>query len=108
MSLRDEVRSHGISVDLDRLDRATASWAHGRNRRRREADEELEALVTEIREQKGFENFMLPPSEAQIRQAAEDGPIIIINSSTFRCDAIIVEKHRLLLYSCLVTAEETV
>ena len=88
-SLRNEVRRYG-----DQGKDAGASWGDTRNRRRREADTELEETITEIRRHQGFEDFMLAPSESEMRQAADGGPIVIINSSTFRCDAIIVEKHQ--------------
>ncbi|KAF5588766.1 tetratricopeptide-like helical [Fusarium pseudocircinatum] len=63
--------------------------------RRHEAGDELERLIGEIRQQAGFETFLLPPSEAGIKSAAERGPIVKINTSMLRCDAILVESHQI-------------
>ncbi|KAF5246468.1 hypothetical protein FANTH_6840 [Fusarium anthophilum] len=63
--------------------------------RRHEAGDEFERLLGEIRQQVGFETFLLPPSEAGIRSAAERGPVVIINTSMLRCDAILVESHQI-------------
>jgi tetratricopeptide (TPR) repeat protein len=63
--------------------------------RRHEAGDEFERLLAEIRQQSGFETFLLPPSESEIRSAADRGPIIIINTSMLRCDAILVESHQI-------------
>ncbi|RYP19528.1 hypothetical protein DL767_009626 [Monosporascus sp. MG133] len=58
---------------------------------RREASQQLEMLINEIRAQPGFERFLLPPSEAELRKVAMDGPIVIVNISSHRCDAFIIE-----------------
>ncbi|SCO55531.1 uncharacterized protein FFMR_12687 [Fusarium fujikuroi] len=63
--------------------------------RRHEAGDEFESLLGEIRQQSGFETFLLPPSESEIRFAAERGSIVIINTSMLRCDAILVESHQI-------------
>ncbi|EGU73266.1 hypothetical protein FOXB_16222 [Fusarium oxysporum f. sp. conglutinans Fo5176] len=63
--------------------------------RRHEAGDEFESLLAEIRQQSGFETFLLPPSESEIKSAADSGPIIIVNTSMLRCDAILVERHQI-------------
>ncbi|KAJ4244166.1 hypothetical protein NW762_014547 [Fusarium torreyae] len=58
---------------------------------RRQAEDQLPTLLRDIRAKSGFENFLLAPSAAEIQATAKDGPIVIINISQFRCDALIME-----------------
>lgn len=68
-----------------------------KSERRQEADEQLEDLLGRIRNEPGFEDYLVPPSAAEMKSAAKHGPIVVINVSQFRCDAIIVEPHQLSL-----------
>ncbi|KAK8093411.1 CHAT domain-containing protein [Apiospora hydei] len=56
------------------------------------AGKELETLLREIRGLPGFENFLGPPTELEMIDAASHGPIVVINVSEFRCDALLVTK----------------
>ena len=62
---------------------------------RRDADQKLNDLLVEIRNQVGFEEFLLPPLLTQVQAAAEYGPIIVINVSTYRCDALLIELRQI-------------
>ncbi|EYB24434.1 hypothetical protein FG05_11998 [Fusarium graminearum] len=62
---------------------------------RKKADKMLDDLLTKIRKKPGFEDYLLPPSETAMRAAAQKGPIVVINVSQYRCDAIIVKPDRL-------------
>lgn len=62
---------------------------------RYQADKELNRLLITIRKEPGFEGFLLSPSEAAMRNAAECGPIIVVNASRYRCDAILIERERI-------------
>ncbi|KAH6972860.1 CHAT domain-containing protein, partial [Ilyonectria sp. MPI-CAGE-AT-0026] len=62
---------------------------------RHEADKQMLLLLEDIRAKAGFERFLLPLSEAEMRKAASQGPIIIINISIFRCDALIIEESEI-------------
>ena len=42
-----------------------------------------------------FDRFLLAPSEDELKGAAEYDPIVIINVSNHRCDAIIIEKTQI-------------
>lgn len=53
---------------------------------------QYEELITKIRSQPGFDRFLLTPSENDILGAAKDGPIVILNGSTHRVDALIVQN----------------
>ncbi|KAG9312086.1 hypothetical protein JVU11DRAFT_7369 [Chiua virens] len=52
--------------------------------------EEWQCVVDEIRCQEGLSRFLLPPHFDDLQRAAEDGPVIIVNASTYGCDALIV------------------
>jgi tetratricopeptide (TPR) repeat protein len=59
------------------------------------AGQEFDSLIAEIRTRRGFENFLLPPSEEEMMAAAQSGPIVLINVSEHRCDALIVEPTQI-------------
>ncbi|KAH6646613.1 CHAT domain-containing protein [Truncatella angustata] len=60
--------------------------------KRRHAYEQLQRTIHEIRKQPGFDRFLLSPAKNELLQAAENGPVIIINISRHRSDALIVLK----------------
>ncbi|CAJ0547447.1 Ff.00g042010.m01.CDS01 [Fusarium sp. VM40] len=86
-ALDDPLQYDKISEDPE------SSWLE-HSRRQKQADEQLENLLGEIRKQPGFEDYLTPPSEADMKEAAKKGPVVVINVSQFRCDAIIVEPHQ--------------
>jgi tetratricopeptide (TPR) repeat protein/CHAT domain-containing protein len=47
-------------------------------------------LISRIRKLPGFEDFLGTPSYNKLQAAAEHGPIIFLNASEIRCDAIII------------------
>jgi len=59
-------------------------------RDRPQVAEEFRRVISEIREQQGFESFMLPPTAAELARQAAAGPLVVINASPDRSDAIIV------------------
>ncbi|KAK4213174.1 CHAT domain-containing protein [Rhypophila decipiens] len=94
-----EERLIRLRQDLDQPDSAevgaeSPSW-EARARRRYDASRELELLLVEIRQQAGFEDFLLSPTEDKLRSAASFGPVVLINVSKFRCDALLVDKHQI-------------
>jgi len=56
---------------------------------------DLEQTIQDIRRLPGFDQFLLPPPESELRAAAVRGPVVIINVSDYRCDALVIEKERL-------------
>lgn len=50
------------------------------------------AVVQQIRSVDGFHSFLRPPSYSELRAAAEGGPVIIVNISRHRSDAIVVRS----------------
>ncbi|RYP23193.1 hypothetical protein DL765_001278 [Monosporascus sp. GIB2] len=58
------------------------------------ADQRLAKVIEDIRRQPGFDRFLLPPTEDQIKEAAFRGPIVIINVSLHSCDALIIQEKK--------------
>ncbi|WP_344578143.1 CHAT domain-containing protein [Nonomuraea roseoviolacea] len=58
--------------------------------RRHAAARRHAALVAEIRQQPGFENFHRSMDFTRLAAAASDGPVVVINVSRYRCDALVV------------------
>ncbi|MEU6346619.1 CHAT domain-containing protein [Streptomyces sp. NPDC046977] len=49
-----------------------------------------EALLMRVRARPGFERFLLPPSEEEMRAVAAEGPVVVVNVDRLRCDALVV------------------
>ncbi|KAK1992117.1 hypothetical protein LX36DRAFT_694410 [Colletotrichum falcatum] len=59
---------------------------------RHKARARVDAVLSEIHRQPGFEHFLGPATETQMRNAAALGPIVVVNMSKYNCSAIIIEK----------------
>ncbi|SBT40916.1 Tetratricopeptide repeat-containing protein [Micromonospora narathiwatensis] len=60
---------------------------------RREAlARERDEIVGKIRANPGFEDFQRPPRLETLLPAADRGPVVIVNVSRWRCDALLVHK----------------
>jgi hypothetical protein len=73
--LLDDLRSTGSHDDV--AHRATISA-------------QVRELVKKIRREPQFADFLRPPSASAIRAAASEGPIVVVNASLWRCDALVV------------------
>jgi len=58
--------------------------------RRRALAREWDELVEQVRVIDGFEDFLRPPRLATLLPAGTDGPVVIVNISRWRCDALVV------------------
>ncbi|KAK5693657.1 hypothetical protein LTR97_010226 [Elasticomyces elasticus] len=58
---------------------------------RSQASGELDTVIADIRKQPGCSGFLLSPTAVQMSAAAECGPVVLINVSQYRCDAILIE-----------------
>ena len=54
-----------------------------------------DALVGEIRSRPGFEGFLQAPGLEELTARAAAGPVVIVNVSEFRCDALILRAEGL-------------
>jgi len=58
--------------------------------RRRDLVRQREDVLARIRRLPGFADFLRPPAFATLRDAAAQGPVVIVNVSGYRCDALVV------------------
>jgi CHAT domain-containing protein len=59
-------------------------------RQYRQLSKELDAIVERIRAKEGFQSFWRPMPFHNLQEAASGGPVILINVSQRRCDALII------------------
>lgn len=88
--LREDLDSpaHKVSAVIpDQL----SSWEQ-QSKRRREADEELNKIIDEIRTRPEFSQFLQPPALQDLMNAAKQGPIIVVNITSFRSDAFLIQS----------------
>jgi hypothetical protein len=57
---------------------------------RHEADSAFHQILAEIRHLPGYADFFRAPSADRLRRAAADGPVIVLNVSRYRSDALVV------------------
>ncbi|KAF5586906.1 30S ribosomal S17P protein [Fusarium pseudocircinatum] len=89
--LRDEMDQIQSGIDVSTREDDLVTWQR-KQERLRKADEEFEKFLGEVRGKVGFETFLLPPTEAELMEAATPDPIIVINVCFYRCDAFIIES----------------
>jgi len=61
-------------------------------RRRNKVAQGLDDIIAQIRQKPGFENFLRAESQAYLLSAAQEGPIVVLNVTELRSDAILVTK----------------
>ena len=88
-------------LDSSGLPETTISMGlvNGQLNERYEAWTNMEELLSNIRGQTGFEDFLQAPARERVQSAATDGPLVITNVSQYRYDAIVIEENGI----CLVT-----
>lgn len=57
---------------------------------RRKLAHQLDGLVARIRTLPGLERFLLPPRAAELAAEAHGGPVVMVNVSPYRCDALVL------------------
>lgn len=85
--------STASTLQVDRSNARTVLTHH--NNQRYDAGQKMEQVIKDIRSLPGFDRFLLALSEDELKAAAASGPIIIVNVSKYRCDALIIEKSEL-------------
>jgi CHAT domain-containing protein len=81
---------HDPVLELE-LQTMTAGGAPpGEAGRRRRLAERWEHLLADARRQPGFAGFLTSPTFATLRRAAAGGPVVLVNTSKWRSDALIV------------------
>ncbi|KAH7165232.1 CHAT domain-containing protein [Dactylonectria macrodidyma] len=107
VSLRDELDSPAGSPTSS-VPNNGASSLESQAKRRREADQKFSEVIAKIRAQPGFGSFFLPPTADELMAAANLGPIIVVNMSLYRCDAFVVERHRISVVELPALTQEEV
>ena len=70
-----------------------AAWEERRVEDRHQLAIAFEAVVTEIRALDGFESFLLPTEPDQLIRYAQEGPVVVVNVSRYRSDAVLVTSE---------------
>ncbi|MDG9708543.1 CHAT domain-containing protein [Streptomyces sp. DH10] len=97
-------RFEELRDELDRLDHPPLplpvpppeTRTTGREReRRRDLEAELDVVVRRIRALPGQAGFQRPPSVASLLAEAAHGPVVVVNVSEYRCDALLLTAEGL-------------
>ena len=86
----------GIATELEQIrtvlnsDPSQSAASEGPTGPRRSLARRWDELVAQVRALPGFAAFLRPPDAASLRAAAVDGPVVVINVSSLRCDAMVV------------------
>ncbi|KAM0243061.1 hypothetical protein ACHAP5_006937 [Fusarium lateritium] len=56
---------------------------------------ELDDIIHEMQKLPGFEDLWAAPTEVETRAAAKHGPIVVVNISEARCDALLIESDKI-------------
>lgn len=85
-------RHPDAAARLATLDKALATLdiAAGGSDQRHAMARQREELLGEIRTLPGFAEFLLPPTLAQVHEWAGPGPVVLVNVSRYRCDALVL------------------
>ncbi|MFF4520072.1 CHAT domain-containing protein [Streptomyces bluensis] len=91
-----EIRSVLHSADSSLTDptapvREQRAEAH----RHRELAAELDQLTRDAYRLLGLDDLLRPPSPEELREAAGDGTVVVVNTSFLRCDALVVTRGAL-------------
>ena len=75
------------STDIEAKEPVIREQLH---RERREASSRLNDCLHRIRQENGYERFLMEPTLDELKKSANEGPIVILNATDIRCDAIMV------------------
>ncbi|ROW02618.1 hypothetical protein VPNG_07837 [Cytospora leucostoma] len=92
---RPTMQDAGSSIRPEAEDIDPMTLAETDRRQRQEAQQQLLTLLDKIRSMDGFNRFLLPATDAEMRDAAIYGPIVIVNVSSHRCDALVIEQTQI-------------
>ena len=87
--LEKTLESNTYEDDSENTDMVEAARYAGR---RLDAAHQLDHLIKEIQRTPGLQAFREPPSSEEYQTAACSGPIVVLNATQLRCDALIVRK----------------
>lgn len=89
-SLRDELDSTGALWASTTPSEDLSSWEL-QSRTRYETARRFNEVLSEINAQEGFRHFCGVPDEKEFQQTAISGPIVVVNATSYRCDAFLIQ-----------------
>ena len=89
-------RLERLRAELDGVTSDPRENPAGLAERRRRAATELDDLIADVRAMPGLAGFMLPPSAAELLEAASDGAVVLVNASPWGCQAIALHDGELM------------
>ena len=90
IELRDQLDQAGDTSVLTDDGGMAAAWGEHRVKDRHHLAAAFESTAAEIRDMDGFETFLLPPEPDQLIRHAQGGPVVVVNVSRYRSDAILL------------------
>ena len=93
IALRDQLDQVGDTSVLAGDARVSDGWGEHRVEDRHQLAAQFTVTVAEIRGLDGFETFLLPPEPDRLMRLAEHGPVVVINVSRYRSDAILLRPE---------------
>lgn len=78
---------------LERLSRPTQAVDSAQVSEQYKLEEHFNGILADIRTKAGFKDFLLGPSASRILACSKQGPVIVINVSIVRCDAIVLKAQ---------------
>ncbi|HEX6340345.1 CHAT domain-containing protein [Umezawaea sp.] len=91
----------------DRFAALGAEFESDTPRDRLELADELAALTAVIRALPGMDRFLRPPLVADLVEQAREGPVVLVNVSRYRCDALVLTPSGVVVQDLLdLTASE--
>lgn len=92
--LTEEVAAEWVTLGEDQdSDRSPIILQGQASDRRHIAARQLDEVIEKIRTLPGFETFLKPPSLEDLAPAAEQGPVVVVNVSRYRSDALILTPN---------------
>jgi tetratricopeptide (TPR) repeat protein len=85
------IQSHHSTSLLHDVPSSSPEQAAQKHRR---LAEEYDRLLSKVRQIPGFEAFLRPRKAPELANAAQTGPVVVINVHTSRCDALILRPSR--------------
>lgn len=94
--LRDELDDSDVELTIGSYAAGSTGDTTRLIEHRRHRVQQWDELIDLIRRQPGLESFLRPPEIDELLAVANQGPVIIINVSPYRCDAIILTSARMI------------
>ena len=86
---RNELSDGDTTISMDEVLAAEQSGLEAR----RKAARDWDLALKQVRDLEGFEHFLRPTPFAELRRAATDGPVVILNSTVSGCHVLIVTPN---------------